>query len=143
VSLEFEIDTQARIVRTTASGRITLADTMAYIQAVRGSADFDPSFDGLFDLRGADDLDLNGDEVRRLAKAMEEQDVDPVAAGSRVAIVADQDGIYGLARMYQTHREISGWVRSVRVFREVDAASDWLARKHEAGEEGEESEESE
>jgi hypothetical protein len=31
----------------------------------------------------------------------------------------------------------------VRVFREVDAASDWLARKHEAGEEGEESEESE
>jgi hypothetical protein len=48
------------------------------------------------------------------------------APPSRVAIVAPTSLLFGLARMYQTCRELAGGTRDVRVFRSRAAAAAWL-----------------
>jgi hypothetical protein len=80
----------------------------------------------LFDLGQVREIEfISTHRVAELA-ALAEQ-MDPAGICSRLAIVAASDLHFGLARMYQSQRELATHgTREVRVFREAKCAREWL-----------------
>lgn len=82
-------------------------------------ADFDPSFSQLSDFLQVTRVEVTPDDVRVFA----EKGV--FSPSSRRAILVKDDLAFGLARIFQTHRELRG-EPGIRVFRQLDAALTWL-----------------
>jgi hypothetical protein len=72
----------------------------------------------LFDFRDVTDIELSSGDLRAMA------DVSPFRAGSKRAAVTASKVAYGLASMYEILRSASP--DEVVVFRDIDAALDWL-----------------
>lgn len=79
---------------------------------------------GIVDLSEATDLHIGTDELRRIATENKKTSV--FIPHGAVAIVANNDLAFGLARMWQVFVEDTGW--SVEVFRSRKEALDWVAR---------------
>ncbi len=79
-----------------------------------------PSFDHLVDLRGTTRLDVSTEGVHLVSmhSAFNEK--------SRRAIVAEKDEMFGVARMYQSLRELFKKPDQVRVFYTMEEARHWL-----------------
>jgi hypothetical protein len=45
------------------------------------------------------------------------------------AMVAKDDATFGLAKMFEMHRELAGEIR-IRIFRNIDEALDWIFAKN-------------
>ncbi len=115
---------EARLVVTQVSGVLRLPDLEENQASLLADPDFDPSFDHLFDLRGAEALNFPSEDVEQATRFR------AFSETSRRAVVAPHDLSFGLARMYQSHRiDLS---HGIRVFREVDGALEWLDRDPEA-----------
>jgi hypothetical protein len=119
----YEIDKQHRLVISTGSGRITLAEALAHQEKLRKDPDFDASFSQVIDLTRITDFGLEANDIRRLAQAT------IFSRESRRAIIASNDLVYGFGRMYEILREIAG-EGGVRVFRNLDEALDWILSKN-------------
>lgn len=79
----------------------------------------------LLDLRGVERVDLTGGAVRAEVSSDRQQLESPESPESpRLAIVADREVLYGIARMYQILHEGSGL--TVEIFRSWDAGRDWI-----------------
>ena len=80
--------------------------TRADLMALRGNLVTDPYFDKTYDvvadLRLADVSSLGTPDVQALASSS------AFATSSRRVIVADQDGTFGVARMFETMRDSAG-----------------------------------
>lgn len=66
--------------------------------------------------------ELAAELVRQLSGVARSRDAGP----SRVAIVTDNDAVFGMSRMWVTHREtpeVAG-----NVFRDINEARDWIRR---------------
>ena len=57
----------------------------------------------------------------------------PIGPGSRRAIIAPQDVIYGLVRMFITERETPGGKEQIEVFRSPEDAEIWLGAPKKSG----------
>jgi hypothetical protein len=121
----YKIDKDRRVVITTASGVVSIADGLAHQNKLLNDPDFDPSFSQLMDFTQATQVDLSGEDVRRLAK----QNI--FSPDSRRAILAPSDSVYGLGRMFEILREMTG-ERGIRVFRNLDEALEWVLAKSES-----------
>jgi hypothetical protein len=121
----YKIDKERRVVLTTASGVVGIADGLAHQNKLLSDPDFDPSFSQLMDFTQATQVDLSGEDVRRLAK----QNI--FSPDSRRAILAPSDSVYGLGRMFEILREMTG-ERGIRVFRNLDEALEWILAKSES-----------
>ena len=119
----YEINKQRRLVISTGSGRITLAEALAHQEKLQKDPDFDPSFSQVIDLTRITDFALEANDIRRLAQGT------IFSRESRRAIVASSDLVYGLGRMYEILRETAG-EDGIRVFRNLDAALDWIFSKN-------------
>ncbi len=62
----YEIDKQRRLVITTGSGRITLANALAHQEKLRKDPDFDPRFSQIMDLTRITEFALEANDIRRL-----------------------------------------------------------------------------
>ena len=83
--------------------------------------DYRPSMDALYDLRG---LTLGAVSTEQL-QTLSFEIADPSWDGTKFAMVADDDGVFGLARVYTAVASESGdQLRSV--FRSMEAAEAWL-----------------
>jgi hypothetical protein len=83
-------------------------------------ADFDPAFNQLLDFTHAARFDATAVQLRTIA-------AQPLfSRASRRAIVATNDAIFGLARMFEAYRSISDVGERVMVFRETHEALAWL-----------------
>jgi 2-hydroxychromene-2-carboxylate isomerase len=107
-------------VVTRATGAITYAEIDAHLdEEERARAIGEPE---LLDATGAT-TDLSVDQVRALVhrahRMLRRGAVGPTA------VVADQDVLFGMARMYQLLAELDGI--SVSVFRDAEDAERWLA----------------
>ncbi len=81
--------------------------------------DFVPNYRQIFDLRGVTDLELTSTDLReRVAN-------DVFGGGSRRALVASSDLVFGMARMYQLLAADEN-TDEIRVFREMSDAVRWL-----------------
>jgi len=121
----FEIEKDHRLVITSASGVVTMAEALAHNQNLRKHPDFDPSFSQLIDLSDVTKIELNREDILTLAQ-------DPILSdNSRRAILATGDLTFGLVRMFEMFRESKG-KETIRVFRNRDEARAWVLGKNTA-----------
>jgi len=118
----FKIDKERRIVMTTASGAFTLDDALDHQQRLRNDPEFDPSFSQLLDLTHVSSIEIGPADVRRLAEE------NLFSSKSRRAILVNSDLAFGLARIFEVHRESAG-ESGINVFRDLDEALDWILAK--------------
>ena len=120
----YKIDKKQRLVMTTVSGVMTLADGLSHQNTIRNDPEFAPTFSQLMDLTHATRIDLTQQDIHRLAQT------NVFSPNSRRAILVKTDVAYGLARMYELLRETMG-EHGIRVFRNLDEALEWILSKSE------------
>ena len=118
------VNTAERVRYSVMSGSVSDKELLdAYAQSLE-AADFDPSLNGLVDARLVRQMDVTPAGLRRLADLI--QRVDRFQLPTKVAIVAESDVAFGMARMYQSIRASGGAPSEHRVFREMAEARAWL-----------------
>jgi hypothetical protein len=120
--LFYKIYKERRLVMSTGSGVVTFADGLAHQEKLRKDPDFAPTFSQLMDLSQVIKIEVTSAELARLARAS------AFAFDSRRAAVVTNDFAFGLARMFEMHRNILG-EKGIRIFRNLDAALDWVLAK--------------
>jgi hypothetical protein len=119
----FKIFRERRLVMSAVSGVVTIADALAHRENLRKHPDFDPSFSQLVDLSNVTKIEFSHEDVVTFAQ-------DTIfSLNSRRAALATCDIAYGLARMFEMHREAKG-EEGLRVFRNLDEALDWVLAKN-------------
>ncbi len=119
----YKIDKENRLVMTTGSGTVTVADALAHQEKLLRDPDFDPTFSQLLDFSHVTKIEVNSEHIRRIAQ---NSVFSPV---SRRAILVNNDTAFGLARMFAILRESAG-DNGIEVFRNLDDALEWvLARR--------------
>jgi hypothetical protein len=121
----YKIDKERKLVMTTYSGVLTIAEALGHQEKLPKDPDFDPSFSQLFDVTHVTDVQLTAEDVRLLARAT------VFSPDSRRAILVDSDLKFGLARMFEELRDTMG-EKGIRVFRNLDEALDWIFAKDHA-----------
>jgi hypothetical protein len=118
----YRIDEERGLVLTTASSTLTDADILELKAKLSADPRWSPGMRELADIRGIDRLDVIAAGVRQMAN--QDAAAGPALGSYRLAIVAPQNEVYGMARMYQMLTEVS--VPNVMVFRDLESAADWL-----------------
>ena len=116
------IDKTSGLIRTTATGRVTGEELVAYYHRLRSHPDFRSNLNEIFDLTEVTAADVVAADVRRLSGVTEEFTRRGVTV--KVAIIAPRDLEFGLARMYEMLQNQSK--NDVRVFRDRADAEGWI-----------------
>jgi hypothetical protein len=121
--LQYWVDENRKLVVAKADGVISDEEVFSYQREAWSRREL-AGYAELVDMSEVEHIDLPSvDRIRELAK---------VAAGmdngsSKLAIVATRDFAFGLARMYETYRELqAGNAKPVGVFRTLQEAMDFL-----------------
>jgi hypothetical protein len=115
----YTIDGSQRTVFTTSSGIVTDPDLLGVYERLRSDPDFHADYDQVCDFTRAASVRISTQAVRRLALDT------PFADGARLAIVAPNAVVYGLARMYRAQIEAAAH-DAVRIFPDLTPACEWL-----------------
>ena len=118
----YKIDKERKLVMTTYSGVLTIAEALGHQEKLPKDPNFDPSFSQLFDVTHVTDVQLTAEDVRTLARTS------VFSPDSRRAILVDSDLKFGLARMFEALRDTMG-EKGIRVVRDLDDALDWIFAK--------------
>lgn len=121
----FTILPESRFVYTRAWGIFSAPFLFAHIEALKNHPRFDSSFAQLADLREVSDVTLDSAAVRGAVAA------NPFGAGSRRAMVASSDFVFGMLRMYELLRQPGR--DELMVFRDLPRALQWLDTSVPAG----------
>jgi len=119
VSAFYNIDKKRRLVLSSGYGVLTKADLLGHMDQLSKDPDFDPDFSQVLDFRQITALEIGPEDVRQLAQR------NIFSPRSRRAFVVKDDLQFGLARMFEIHRELKGET-GIRVFRTFDEAMDWI-----------------
>jgi hypothetical protein len=120
--ITFEIDTEARIVRATARGDITLEEELACFESFLSDPRFESGFGILHDNRERRSVSST-DYVKGMADAVQKN---RAALGpAKVAIVVSRMVSLGLSNMFAILTE-NALIRT-RVFWDIEEAERWLA----------------
>jgi len=117
--ITYVIDRYQQRMITHATGLVTFHDVNHHLDREQRDRGLDLA--ELVDARGAT-TDLMSDQVRRLVQRLA-QLIRATPLGP-TAIVADEDTLFGMARMFSIFAEHDGI--SVEVFRDIDSARRWL-----------------
>jgi SpoIIAA-like len=118
----YNIDQIHKIIRTNCIGNVTLEEVLDHFHMLERDPDVPASLDVLLDLTQttslpeSDQLRAITGEISRIQRKMVRFDA--------CAIVASSDALYGMARMFAVFA--ADYIRSARVFRELDQAETWL-----------------
>jgi hypothetical protein len=116
----YSVDKEQKLLRCTFWGRVTGAEGAKMQQEFMRDAEFRPDFNQIIDLTAVTDVAAQPAELRAMAiKA-------PFKQGSRRAVLVKSKVEYGVARMFQTYREIAGGGDEMRIFKDRDEALQWL-----------------
>jgi hypothetical protein len=116
--ISYVIDQDLRLIRSRAEGVVSFADLSAHMRTELGS-EFS-TYPELFDCTQAT-TDLTAEQVRKLVQSRAEIAKHHKAAP--VAIVATNDVLYGMLRMFDA---LTNELRPIRVFRDMRQAEEWL-----------------
>ena len=116
----YTIDLERRLVSSSASGDVTASEVLDHQNRLMSDPDFDPTFRQIIDFSETKSVSVSSDDIRRLAAR------NFFAHGSRRCIVAPTAEIFGLARMFQTFRELSGGEEEMQIFKDRKDALHWL-----------------
>jgi hypothetical protein len=115
----YKIDKERRIVLSSGAGVLTRTDIQEHMDRLSNDSDFDPNYSQIVDFTQLSGVDIEPEDVRQFA----ERNI--FSPRSRRAFVVKDDLQYGLARMFEIHRELNGET-GIRVFRTIDEALDWV-----------------
>lgn len=114
----YQIDKARRLVISTASGFLTVADILAHQHKLLVDPSFDPACSQIVDCTAITGIDLSPDDVRAVTAAT------IFSAHSRRAVVVATDEQFGFACMFKMMREAQGEY-GIRVFRDRAEALLW------------------
>jgi hypothetical protein len=120
MAITYTLDRERRRMYTRAEGRLNMADLLDHLRVEE--LDRAEGYAELFDARGAT-TDVKADDVRRLVARTRELQAAGKVVGA-TAVVADNDVVFGMARMYAILSEFEH--APVAVYREVPPALEWL-----------------
>jgi hypothetical protein len=118
--LQFAIHEDLNLVVTTAAGSVTAQDLETHAQEL--AAVPDRPYRELVDFRDRESAEVDLEAVREMANFLRDHDANP--PGSKLAMVATADVVYGSLRVYEAHRAHDSL--AIRVFRNREEALDWL-----------------
>jgi hypothetical protein len=121
VPASYEIDKHRRLVITTASGVLTLADALAHQEKLSEDKDFDPAFSQLVDLTGITEMTIDSAGIRALAIRS------IFSLGSRRALLVSSELMFAFSRMFAMFRALEG-EHQIEIFRNREEALDWLSK---------------
>ena len=112
------------LIVTTGTEPATDVELEGLVRQLTARLDFRPHYDRLVDLGalGPDFFSIRGAHAF-VAAAIRE--ADRFLACGKTAIVVSSSAVFGTARIIQTR--LTGHPRQIRVFRDLDAATQWLA----------------
>ena len=116
----YEIDVVERVVTTCFWGVVTDDEVSEHDKRLRSDPNFNRAYRQLVDMSGITKPAVTS---RMIFEAALDHFFEP---GSRRAIVATDDAVFGLARMYALHSERVG--QTIEVYRERAPAEEWLNR---------------
>ncbi len=119
MSAIYEIDKQRRLVMSSGTGILTKEEIEGHMDRLSSDPDFDPEFSQVIDFTQFDLTSVEPEEIRQLAQRS------IFSPHSRRAFVVKDDLQYGLARMFEIHRELNG-EKGIRVFRSREEALEWI-----------------
>jgi hypothetical protein len=118
MAAEYTIDRDRKLVTSRFWGTVTDDELHEHNQKLRADPDFDPHFRQLADMSEVA-------EIKVASRTINETSLDQFFnPGTRRAFVATAECVYGMARMFALRAE--GLGQTIEVFRERDAAEDWL-----------------
>jgi hypothetical protein len=120
------IDTDAGLVRYTASGQPTVAEITAALGRIYGKSEFRRGMGVVWDGRDATVGHLSIDGIQEILRYIAEQ-LDTRGLG-RTAIVVSEDADHAVASMFDGH--VDGVPIERRVFRDLDEATLWASRPY-------------
>ena len=114
----YEIDPVRRLVISRLWGAVTDNEVYEHNEKLRTDPRFDPTYRQLTDLTGVSEIAVSTSMIN-------ETSLDQFfAPGTRRAMVATDDGVFGMARRYALRAE--GLGQTIEVFRDDKPARDWL-----------------
>jgi len=119
VSAFYTIDKERRLVLSSGNGALTKEDLLGQMERLSKDPDFNPEFCQVVDFTQITAVEVEPEDVRQLAQR------NLFSPRSRRAFVVKDDLQFGLARMFEIHRELRGET-GIRVFRSFDEAMDWI-----------------
>jgi len=125
--LHFRIDREAEIVWTWAEGTVTADDLVEHARALTKTPDR-PRWE-LADFSDRAEIPVATETVRAVAGLLSREDVN--RPGSRLALVAGNEAMFGMLRLFEAYREHSNV--EICVFRDREEALRWLADRPPAG----------
>jgi hypothetical protein len=117
----YVIDKERRLVLTNAWDVFTTAEALEHQNRLRSDVNFDPSFAQLIDGTRVTKVEAGPGDVQKLA----ERNV--FSPQSRRAFVTGHAALFGLLRMFQVYRELSGAGEQIQVFYDMPSALEWLS----------------
>ena len=125
--IRYDIHHDRRLVHATLEGVVTDAEIFNYQFAVWSQPEVE-GYDELIDACEVLQFErTSATRVHHLAAASARMDAPPYP--SKLAIVAAGNAQYGMARMYQTYRELeTKGTKLINVFRTMDEAVAWLGK---------------
>ncbi len=119
MSAFYKIDKERRLVLSSGTGVLTKEDILGHMERLSKDPDFDPEFSQLTDFTKITALEIVPEDIRQFAQK------NLFSPHSRRALLVKDDLQFGLARMFEIHRELKGET-GIRVFRTLDEALDWI-----------------
>lgn len=121
--ISFTIYEDRGFLLSTWSGVISDPELLSSYKQLFENERYKPGFHEIADLRNAEMSGVTGEGYRRLSMLVENH-LKGKCEGFRSAIIADEDYVFGMSRMYEM---ISGEeLEEVMVFREPYEAAKWL-----------------
>ncbi|MGA8765082.1 MAG: hypothetical protein WB562_19600 [Candidatus Sulfotelmatobacter sp.] len=114
---DYEIHSTRRLVTVKFGKKVTARDIEGYLASLRANPRFNPDFSEIVDLSEVEELDVQGDELARLADG-----ADAFSAQAKRAFVARNAVQNHAARMYKILRAQV----NAAIFRSVGAAERWI-----------------
>jgi len=115
------LDPEKKILYTTITGQITLAEVRADMIRLITVPGYDPGMPGIVDMRGAT-AGLTSDELRQIAETVKSSP--KVVSAARRALLVGSDLMYGLYSMFAAFA--SDGTTEYQVFRDEKKALAWL-----------------
>lgn len=120
--IQYEIDEDRGVVRTTASGRLTDEELLEHKRALLDDPRFRPGMAELSDVRGVDELAVTPAGIAEAAQ-FDESHSDHFGS-HRLALLVPTDLVFGMGRMYEQRTD--GNTGGVQIFRDEAEALRWL-----------------
>lgn len=120
----YVIDSQKRLVLSTAWDRITFNEVIAHQDQLSSDSAFNPDFDQLVDATAVTAVDATLDEIKRVASRH------IFSSSSHRAFVASKPEVFGVGRLLGAHMGMGRTPQQVHIFYDLPSALKWLGLDH-------------